>query len=306
MSTASKKRKLGDGATKFYGVRAGKTPGVYTTWADCQENITGFKGAQYKSFPSKKEAEDFVAGKVVAGSKSEDKFYGVAVGHKTGVYEEWTEVQVQIKDVKGPKYKKFATRAEAEEFVKSGGKVAKKAAPAKSSQEDKGEPSAKKARKSSSKSEVLKIWTDGSSRGNGRAGALAGVGVFFGHGDSRNVSETLGGSPQTNQRAELTAIQRALEAVPADQTVEIITDSNYGINCSTVWYQNWQRNDWRTSEGGPVLNKDLVVAIRELIVKRDAKGAQTEFTWIKGHANDPGNIAADALAVAGSRMPRSS
>jgi ribonuclease HI len=119
---------------------------------------------------------------------------------------------------------------------------------------------------------------------------------------SSNVSERLEGN-QTNQRAELTGIQRALEIAPLHRPLEIITDSSYGINCSTTWYVNWQKNNWKTSTGQPVTNKDLVVEIRKLIEKRDAAGVKTTLTWIKGHNDDPGNVAADTLAVAGSYKP---
>jgi len=196
MSTASKKRKLGDDATKYYAVRAGKTPGVYMTWKECQDQTTGFKGASYKSFTSRQDAEDFAAGREVAssagaGKGTEEKFYGIAVGHNPGVYETWTAASEQIKDVKGPKYKKFATREEAEEFVRSGGKASKKADAAKTARAEKSNgtgvegPSAKKAKKSPSNGKTVKVWTDGSSRGNGRVGAVAGVGVYFGEDDSR-------------------------------------------------------------------------------------------------------------------------
>jgi ribonuclease HI len=109
----------------------------------------------------------------------------------------------------------------------------------------------------------------------------------------------LEGDLQTNQRAELTAVQRALEIVPKDHDIQIFTDSNYAINCCEVWYKSWLKNDWKTSQGGPVLNKDLVVLIRALIDERNENGAATTFQWIKGHSADPGNEAADRLAVAG-------
>ena len=121
----------------------------------------------------------------------------------------------------------------------------------------------------------------------------------------RNVSESLKGEVQTNQRAELTGVLRALEIVPRDRSVRIFSDSNYSINSCTVWYVNWQRNNWTTTQGQPVMNKDLVVAIRALIDERDARGAKTHLEWIKGHSNDPGNVAADKLAVAGAMARRS-
>jgi ribonuclease HI len=197
MSTASKKRKLGEDVTKYYAVRAGKTPGVYMTWKECQEQTTGFKGASYKSFTSRQDADDFAAGREVAstagaGRGTEERFYGVAVGHKPGVYETWTAASEQIKNVKGPRYKKFDTREEAEEFVKNGGKVSKKGdapKPAKKQEKSNGTsvegPSAKKAKANSSNGKTVRVWTDGSSRGNGRLGAVAGVGVYFGENDPK-------------------------------------------------------------------------------------------------------------------------
>lgn len=325
MSAVSKKRKL-DEPTKYYAVRAGFKPGVYMSWAECVENTTGFKGASFKSFLSKQDALDFVAGKPVNGpsgrtktNQQEEKFYGVAVGRVPGVYTEWSEAQKQIVDVKGPKFKKFATREEAEEFVKTAGKSTGKPAVAKTEakkdvkkevkagQSESSQPAAKKVKTSTeptSKSKTVKVYTDGSSLNNGKLGALAGVGVYFGASDSRNVSEPLKGPLQTNQRAELTAILRALEIVPKSQSILIVSDSNYSINCCTAWYINWKRNGWKTSTGGPVVNQDLVEAIRIIIDERNAIGVRTDFEWIKGHSNDPSNEAVDILAKNGARASR--
>jgi ribonuclease HI len=86
--------------------------------------------------------------------------------------------------VKGPKYKKFATRGEAEEFVASGGKTTKvKPSAAKKAKTAAGAEREKKLREDG----ALKVWTDGAARGNGKKGAEAGVGVFFGVDDARFV-----------------------------------------------------------------------------------------------------------------------
>lgn len=149
----------------------------------------------------------YAAGKDV-GSKG-DKFYGVAVGTVPGVYETWGEAEKQIKGVKGPKYKRFGSREEAEEFVKSGGKATPaKKEPALKEEYDNSDASAprtKKAKTSSkpstpmssthksdrdSKERVLVVYTDGSSLGNGKMGAQAGVGVYFGDSDPRYVIPT--------------------------------------------------------------------------------------------------------------------
>ena len=122
----------------------------------------------------------------------------------------------------------------------------------------------------------------------------------MGHFD-RNISETLPGSRQTNQRAELTAILRALEIVPRNRHVVIITDSRYAIDCVTTWYINWRKNGWKTAAGKAVENKDIVENVLVKIEERNSLHVQTDFEWIKGHANHPGNVEADKLAVDGAR-----
>jgi ribonuclease HI len=147
--------------------------------------LANIYGNAVKSFFSEQEARDFAAGRATSGASSAskpqgDKFYGVAVGRVPGVYEDWNDAAEQIKDVKGPKYKKFATRAEAEEFVRTGGKTSIKVTVR--------EPTPKKVKRSvdsSSKEKTVTVYTDGSSRGNGKVGAIAGVGVYFGDNDPR-------------------------------------------------------------------------------------------------------------------------
>lgn len=121
---------------------------------------------------------------------------------------------------------------------------------------------------------------------------------------NRNVSEALAGPRQTNQRAELTAVYRALEIAPRHREICIFTDSAYSINCVTVWCMSWRKNNWRTSTGKPVENKDLIEDILRRIEERNRLGVKTSFQWIKGHANDPGNVQADQLAVKGARQAK--
>ncbi|KAK7921109.1 RNase H domain protein [Apiospora marii] len=313
----SKKRKADAPTEKFYAVRCGKSPGVYGTWAECQAQTAGYAGAksdrqfQDKSFVNFEDAEAFVAGisdgTATDGTKQQ-KFYAVAIGRDPGIYTDWDVAAEAIKGWKGPKYKKFDTRAEAVEYIRAHGNEAGQSSikdesmepPAKKSKRSATSSDSKRTTASSSKPGALHIYTDGSSLANGSAGAVAGVGVFFGSNDPRNVCERLEGEPQTNQRAELTAILRALEQVSDDQDVRIFSDSKYSISCVTEWYINWEKNGWKTG-GKPVKNKDLVELVREKIDDRDALGTSTLFQWIKGHADDPGNVAADNLAVLGAR-----
>ena len=105
----------------------------------------------------------------------------------------------------------------------------------------------------------------------------------------------------TNQRAELTAIVRALDLAPRDRAVTIITDSKYAIDCVTKWYMKWEKYGWKTLGGKKVVNDDVIKNIRDRISEREIMGSETEFEWIRGHMNHPGNTEADRLAVNGAR-----
>ena len=78
--------------------------------------------------------------------------------------------------------------------------------------------------------EIITVYTDGCCFRNGKANSQAGVGVYFGSNDKRNISEPLTGSLQTNQRAEITAAIRSLQSVPTNSRVVLLTDSIYVVN----------------------------------------------------------------------------
>ncbi|KAI1506556.1 ribonuclease H [Biscogniauxia marginata] len=292
----NKKRKADPKAQKFYAVRAGFNPGVYLTYAECQEQTAGFAGALFRAFENREDAVAYAAGKKVpSAADGEEKFYAIARGREPGIYTDWESASLVLKGSKAPKFKKFPTRAEAVEYIRTHGDEAAQEA----IQDEGAEPPSKKSKRAAVKEEldVTQVWTDGSSRGNGKLGASAGVGVYFGANDPRNVSERLGGELQTNQRAELTAILRALEIVPVKQSMRIHSDSRYCISCVTEWYVGWGNNGWKTKTKEDVKNKDLVIAIRARIDARDEAGAKTYFQFVKGHATDIGNNAADELAT---------
>ncbi|KAK7711707.1 hypothetical protein SLS57_008000 [Botryosphaeria dothidea] len=298
-----------DNPEKFYAVQSGRVPGVYTDWPSAQKQVTGWTRPKYKAFPTRAEAEAFVK----EGKKVGESVSNVAVDPDT-------QSETTMPGKKEPPAKKQKKVAAASEEADSG-PWEPGTGPLPEGAEDGFDPrivlnpetgnvewktdeqmsGTKKVATSDSKGGMLKIYTDGSSLGNGKKGSVAGVGVFFGPLDKRNVSEGLAGARQTNQRAELTAIQRALDITPLQRDAEIFTDSSYGINCVTVWYKNWRKNNWVTAAKKPVENKDLVEPIVARIEEREKVGTKTIFTWLKGHADDPGNTAADALAVQGAR-----
>src|SRR6266571_4881504 len=103
----------------------------------------------------------------------------------------------------------------------------------------------------------------------------------------------------TNNRMELMAAIRALESLTRPSTVRLHTDSVYLRNGIISWLPNWKRNGWRTADKKPVKNADLWQRL-EAAVERH----QVAWLWVKGHAGDPGNERADALANQGMREAR--
>jgi ribonuclease HI len=137
----------------------------------------------------------------------------------------------------------------------------------------------------------VEIYTDGACSGNPGPGGWGAVLSYGGH-----VKELSGGeaTPTTNNRMELMAAIQALESLTRPSRVRLHTDSAYLRNGIMSWLASWKRSNWRTASKRPVKNEDLW---RRL----DAAATQHEiqWLWVKGHAGDPGNERADALANRG-------
>ncbi|KAH0542606.1 hypothetical protein FGG08_003014 [Glutinoglossum americanum] len=295
---------------KFYGVRNGRVPGVYTDWPSAQKQIIGWTKPKHKCFASRAEAEAYVKNTDANGNadtrtkptaRTEEPASSTH-GSQVGAKEDNRASKKQ--KILDPGVNNLPIDGHIEPIDSSSEESLSAVDTDKDTVESKVDPQRVKIKPTQTKGGVLRIYTDGSSLGNGKYGASAGVGVYFGEDDARNVSEPLAGPRQTNQRAELTAILRAIEIAPLHREVRIFTDSNYAIACVTKWYINWRRNNWRTSLGKPVENQDLVEAILSKIEGREQVGVKTAFEWIKGHAAIEGNVQADMLAVNGARSLR--
>ena len=137
---------------------------------------------------------------------------------------------------------------------------------------------------------VVDIYADGACRGNPGPG---GWGVLL---RARGVErELFGGEPATtNNRMELTAVIRALEALRRRCSARVYTDSQYVQKGITEWIHAWKRRDWRTADRKPVKNEDLWRRLDEL-----TRGHAIEWHWVRGHAGHVDNERADALANRG-------
>jgi ribonuclease HI len=130
------------------------------------------------------------------------------------------------------------------------------------------------------------VYTDGSCLGNpGRGGwAWAVPGGRY----------ASGAEPQTtNQRMEITAVVKALEAVKGP--VLVMSDSTYVVNCfRDRWWEGWKRRGWKNTAGKPVANRDLWEPLLGLALDPDRS---VRFGWVKGHSGDTMNDHVDLLAT---------
>lgn len=134
------------------------------------------------------------------------------------------------------------------------------------------------------------VYTDGACKGNPGRGGWGAWMVSGGH-----EKEMWGGEKlTTNNRMELTAVIQALGVLKRRCHVAVYTDSEYVRKGITEWITGWKRRGWKTADNKPVKNADLWLQLETLTHQHDVV-----WHWVKGHAGDPGNERADALANRG-------
>jgi len=220
------------------------------------------------------------------------KYYVVWVGRKTGVFDNWPTAQASVDQFAGAKYKAFPSRAEAEQAFRDGAAVhiVRRI----------GEPrNLKKAERSAAhvahRSEVS-IYCDGACEPNpGNAGS--GV-VVYRDGQLAELWYGLYNPQGTNNTAELNALHEALRIAEAELkngfSVEICSDSQYAINCISVWAAGWEKKGW-VKKDGEIKNLDLIqdgYAIYQRIKDEDFT-----LTHVAAHVGTEGNELADRMAM---------
>jgi ribonuclease HI len=134
---------------------------------------------------------------------------------------------------------------------------------------------------------VIEIYTDGACRGNPGPGGWA---ALLRRGE--HEKEISGAEPlTTNNRMELTAVIRALEALKRPARAILYTDSEYVRRGIREWLPDWKARGWRTAAREPVKNQDLWERLDAAAAAQDI-----EWHWVKGHSGDDGNEYVDALA----------
>ena len=139
----------------------------------------------------------------------------------------------------------------------------------------------------SNRGETVEIFCDGSCMGNPGPG---GYGTILRYGNQEK--ELSGYSPDTtNNRMELMAVIKGLEALKRPSRVRVTTDSKYVYMWITTWVHGWQKKDWLNSRKEPVSNRDLWERLL-----RACEPHSIDWNWIKGHAGHPENERCDRLA----------
>ncbi|UCG67760.1 MAG: ribonuclease HI [Deltaproteobacteria bacterium] len=134
---------------------------------------------------------------------------------------------------------------------------------------------------------MVEIFSDGACTGNPGPG---GYGTILRYGKrGKEISGYC--SDTTNNRMELIAVIKGLEALKRPSRVRIVTDSNYVFKGITTWIHAWQKRNWLNSRKEAVLNRDLWERLLQV-----SKPHTIEWRWVRGHAGHPENERCDKLA----------
>lgn len=215
-------------------------------------------------------------------------YYAVYKGHETGVFTSYSDLRKNTMGFSGAIHKKFTRKSDAKYFAENG-KDPNNSSIVVIIDNDDSKPEIKKE-------EMITVYTDGACKGNGSKNAKAGIGVYFGENDKRNVSRRVVGK-QTNNTAELTAILEVSKILKKEIKkgikVLICTDSQYSIKCCTTYGAKQAKSRWTDD----IPNKDLVKEIFEAYKDKP----NVIFKYVRAHTEgtDPdsiGNDHADRLA----------
>nr|KAF7430018.1 hypothetical protein H0235_006416 [Vespula pensylvanica] len=263
----------------YYAVAKGRNPGIYLSWPECQEQVNKFTGSIYKKFSSKLEAEHFIkqcsdSSNVSSSKLIEEKKFG------------------SILDKQKINIKKRSLSPESKR-KRSKSKIRKLESAEISSKES--HYTTQEKNFTIGKEDYVDVYTDGACSSNGRRGAQAGIGVWFGDNHPLNVSKPVVGRA-TNNMAEIQAVTvAARQAKKAGiMKLKINTDSKFLINCITNWMPKWKRNGWKTATDKPVINKTELLEMEAALKSIDVK-----WNHVNGHVGIYGNEMADKLARQG-------
>ncbi|MEZ8739397.1 viroplasmin family protein [Photobacterium swingsii] len=228
------------------------------------------------------------------------KYYVVWVGRETGIFTNWPYTKKQVEKYPQAKYKSFPTEAEAKAAFSAG--HAKTFASAASGKVAGTKPATAKKAGFSSANPMIKsdvhIFCDGGCDPN-PGKASSGVAVY-----RQNVLEELWyglfNPHGTNNSAELNALHQSLLIAKTDldagKTVQVLCDSQYSINCVTVWAYSWKKKGWKRQTLGDIKNLEVIQQAHALY---DSIKDKVTVSHVKAHIGIEGNELADRMSIYG-------
>lgn len=222
------------------------------------------------------------------------KYYVVWVGRETGIFSDWPRAQQAVHGFAGARYKSFSSRAEAEQAFKAGSGATYSSQPKRkvSASTSVNETPASYANQTFD----VCIYCDGACEPNpGEAGS--GIALYR----SSQLTELWYGlyAPNgTNNSAELNALLQALimaqREINDGYSVQILSDSQYSLNCIQTWAVGWEKKNWKRKEEGDIKNLEVIQAAYKVYTEIED---EVTLTHVAGHAGIEGNELADRMAV---------
>ncbi|TDG48945.1 hypothetical protein AWZ03_004629 [Drosophila navojoa] len=313
----------------FYAVAKGRKVGIYDSWTQCEQQVKGFKGALFKKFVCRQDAEEFINLSGAKGTYAPHEV-AVALGQKERPPASWQPQMQQQQQhvVEGKDYwpedveeiqgvtddDLLMAINEVEGFPEQSGNNRKRKA------ESSCAAQSKIPRLVSNVEEVVAlkqfgafeftlnpegyviVYTDGSCLGNGKKHACAGFGVYFGDNHPLNAAKPVLGRVTNNVgeiQAAIYAIKTALDL--GIKKLSISTDSQFLINSITKWVPGWKRRGWLLPNMTPVKNVADFKELDELLQNEDIR---VKWNYVEAHNGIKGNEMADKLARQGSQLYR--
>jgi ribonuclease HI len=283
-------------SVKFYAVANGRNNGVFTSWSECEKSVKDYPNAKFKKFDNIDEANEFIKNiKVVNKLNIKTKKYDNIS------FDSDSDSDLESNDILSPK------KIEVNKTIK---KHIKKLIHSDSNKESDNESDEEmiehinKKRDNNYFTELgdfmadIIVYTDGACINNGKINAKAGIGVYFGKDDSRNISVQVEGK-QTNNTAEISALIKAYkileEEIKNGKKVAFFTDSIYALWCLTTYGEKCEKTNWKSN----IPNKELVKESYELFKYK--LNPNIKLIHIKSHTGKQdqhslGNEQADILA----------
>lgn len=233
------------------------------------------------------------------------KFYVVWSGRVTGVFTDWATTQQSVDKFPGARFKSFPTRSEAEQALRAGKPAAAGARPSMRNPAGKAAgrtrtlvPAATAADPTDIQEAArfdVRIYCDGACEPNpGHAGS--GIAVYR-NGSLSQLWYGLHHANGTNNTAELNALHHALlmaeRAIAAGESVEVLSDSMYSLNCISTWAPGWEKKGWRKA-GGEIKNLSIIQSSYALYSRIKA---DMQLTHVSAHVGTQGNELADRMAM---------